>query len=166
MNLIKQSKILRFDRNFFWLFFSTGALIGFLPCCPGTFGAFEGLVLFWFARKFSILHQFFLILFVTILGIISSEFTSRVLGDEDPEIVVIDEIAGMWIGVLGKTTLLEFLLAFVLFRVIDINKPFPIKKLEKLHGGFGIMVDDLFAGAITNILVIFITYSVKKIGLM
>ncbi len=169
MSLMKQLKILHFnefDKNFFWIFISSGALVGFLPLCPGTFGALEGLIFFWFIKNLSIVYQILLIIIVTILGIISSHFTSKILKEEDPEIVVIDEIVGMWISVLWKTTILEFILAFILFRIIDINKPFPLKKLEKLHGGFGIMADDILAGVFTNILVVILIYLAKNLGLI
>ena len=169
MNLMKQLKILHFnefDKNFFWIFISSGALVGFLPLCPGTFGGLEGLIFFWFIKNLSMVYQILLIIIVTILGIISSDFTSKILKEKDPEIVVIDEIVGMWISVLWKTTILEFILAFILFRIIDINKPFPLKKLEKLHGGFGIMADDILAGVFTNILVIILIYLAKNLGLI
>jgi len=169
MSFIKKLKIFHFsefDKNFFWLFVSSGALIGFLPLCPGTFGALEGLIIFWFLKNLSLFAQLIIILLISILGVISSHFASKILGNKDPDIVVIDEIAGMWVSLLGKVTILEYFLAFVLFRIIDISKPFPLKKLEKLSGGWGIMVDDLLAGVFTNILVTILSYLVKTHGLI
>lgn len=100
------------------------------------------------------------------MGIISSGFTSKLLKNNDPDFVIIDEIAGMWIGVVGKHTFLEFILAFIIFRIIDIQKPYPFKKLEKLPNGWGIMADDIIAGFLTNILVIVLIYIAKYLTLI
>jgi len=169
VNLKRNYRILpfnQFDKNFFWLFISSGALVGFLPPCPGTFGSLEGLIFFWFLKDLPLLKQALLIVVITFLGVISSGVTSRILKEKDPEIVVIDEIAGMWIGVMGKHTLLEFLLAFIIFRVIDIKKPYPLKKSEKLPCGWGIMADDLIAGALTNLFVTVFLYLAKYFSII
>ena len=62
----------------------------------------------------------------------------------------------MWFSLIGKTNLWEFILGFVLFRVIDITKPFPLKRLESLPSGTGIMADDIAGGILTNALLIVI----------
>ncbi len=169
MSLKRKYRILPFnwfEKNFLWIFISSGALAGFLPFCPGTFGALEGLIFFWFLRNLPLTTQFFLVLAVTLLGVISSGFASKILKDKDPEIVVIDEIAGMWIGVVGKHSIIEFLLAFVIFRIVDINKPYPIKKFEKLPNGWGIMADDVVAGILTNFLVTCFLFIAKYFSLI
>jgi len=169
MSLKGNYKILPFNqfyKNFLWVFISSGALIGFLPLCPGTFGSLEGLIFFWFLKNLSLNYQLLLILGITILGIISSDITSKLLKTKDPDFVVIDEIAGMWISVVGKHTLLEFVLAFFLFRLIDIKKPYPLKKSEKLPYGWGIMADDIIAGILTNFSVTFLLYIVNYLGLI
>ncbi len=66
--------------------------------------------------------------------------------DDDPSEVVVDEFAGVWIALMGAATGAEWFLAFVLFRVFDIAKPYPVNRLEGLPGGLGIMADDLAAG--------------------
>jgi phosphatidylglycerophosphatase A len=85
---------------------------------------------------------------ITLLGVIASTEASRFFKKSDPSHVVIDEVAGQlvtlqWTGVgpIGATV------GFLLFRALDIVKPWPANKLESLHGGAGIMADDLMAGA-------------------
>ena len=67
---------------------------------------------------------------------------------EDPGLVVVDEVVGQWIALAGATALnwKSFLAAFVLFRLFDIFKPPPVRQLEALHGGVGIVMDDVMAG--------------------
>jgi phosphatidylglycerophosphatase A len=164
MNLKRNYKILpfnQFDKNFFWIFLSSGALIGFLPPCPGTFGSLEGLIIFWFLKNLSLIYQLFLILGIIIIGILSSDRVSKSLKAKDPDFVVIDEIAGMWISVLGKNTLIEFILAFIIFRIVDIKKPYPLKKIETLPYGWGIMIDDIIAGILTNFFVTLLIHIAK-----
>jgi phosphatidylglycerophosphatase A len=167
--LKRNYKILPFNqlnKNFFWIFLSSGALIGFLPPCPGTFGSLEGLIIFWFLKNLSLINQLFLILGIIIIGIISSDWVSKFLKAKDPDFVIIDEIAGMWIGVLGKNTLIEFVLAFIIFRIVDIKKPYPLKKFENLPYGWGIMIDDIIAGILTNFFVTFLIYIAKYLSLI
>jgi phosphatidylglycerophosphatase A len=169
MNLKRNYKILpfnQFDKNFFWVFLSSGALIGFLPPCPGTFGSLEGLIIFWFLKNLSLIYQLSLILGIIVVGIISSDWVSKSLKAKDPDFVVIDEIAGMWISVLGKNTLMEFILAFIIFRIVDIKKPYPLKKFENLPYGWGIMIDDIIAGILTNFFVTLLIYIAKYLSLI
>jgi phosphatidylglycerophosphatase A len=73
-------------------------------------------------------------------------------GLEDPGIVVIDEVAGMWVSLLFlPLTPVTAVAAFVIFRIFDVVKPFPARRLEDLPGGYGIMCDDLMAGAYANL---------------
>lgn len=81
-------------------------------------------------------------------GVWAAGRTARAQGLEDPQIVVVDEVLGQWIA-LGAAVSLSWqscLAAFLLFRLFDIWKPFPIRRLEKLPGGWGIVADDLLAG--------------------
>jgi phosphatidylglycerophosphatase A len=76
--------------------------------------------------------------------------TATAYGKEDPGLVVVDEVLGQWVTLLGATAYnpISFGAAFVIFRLLDIWKPGPIRRLEKLPGGYGIMADDLAAGAV------------------
>lgn len=97
----------------------------------------------------------------TIIGTAAANSYSKLTGIKDPKEVVVDEIAGQAIALLGIASvehdlvnslqvLLEVGLAFLLFRLFDIWKPWPIRRLEKLPGGWGIMADDLAAGAVAG----------------
>ncbi|NPA40006.1 MAG: phosphatidylglycerophosphatase A [Thermodesulfobacteria bacterium] len=145
-------------KNFIWVFISSWALIGFLPPCPGTWATLEAVLMFWFFRDLSILNQLLIVAGVTLVGIISSHLTSKILREKDPDLVVIDEVAGVWLGLVGKLHAWEFVFGFIIFRAIDILKPFPIKRFEKLPGGFGIMIDDLIAGIFTNLILLALLY--------
>ena len=86
-------------------------------------------------------------LIITGIGIWAADRTQDLLRKKDPSAVVIDEVAGfMTAMLLLPMTWSSLLLAFFLFRIFDVLKPFPIKHLEKLKGGFGIVLDDLLAG--------------------
>jgi len=145
-------------KNLVWILISSWAFIGFLPPCPGTWASVEGALIFWFFRDLPILKQLLIVLGVTVLGVISSHFSSKVVNEKDPDFVVIDEVAGVWVALLGKNSAIEFVIALVLFRVIDIKKPVFVKKFEELPGGLGIMADDVVAGIITNVLVLIIVF--------
>jgi phosphatidylglycerophosphatase A len=84
---------------------------------------------------------------ITVIGIPPSSTVARESGVKDPGFVVIDEVAGQMIALIGVPLNWKYLLAgFILFRAFDIVKPFPLRRLEKLPGGTGIMMDDVGAG--------------------
>ena len=88
---------------------------------------------------------------VIAIGTVASSEAEQVLGKKDPGCIVIDEFAGYLVAmafVPREPALIAA--AFVLFRFFDILKPWPIKKLEKIKGGWGVMVDDLVAGLFTS----------------
>ena len=89
---------------------------------------------------------------MTVLGFTCAGAIARSTGDDDPSIVVIDETAGQMVALLFHVLTWRTLMAgFVLFRLFDIIKPPPICRLERLPGGTGIMVDDLAAGLLANL---------------
>ena len=82
-----------------------------------------------------------------ILGIPASTLVARESGRKDPQFVVVDEVAGQWIALLGShASWHHALIALVLFRLFDITKPFPVRQLESLPEGWGIVCDDVAAG--------------------
>ena len=129
-------------------YFSTVVNIGHLPLAPGTWGSLAAL-LFWFLILPTISSITFIvtIIIIFILGIYTSSITERVLDKKDPSIIVIDEWVGQWIALLflPKSFVLG-IVAFALFRLFDIWKPYPIHRLDNIKGGFGIMIDDVLAG--------------------
>jgi len=131
----------------FFRFVASGFGIGFLPRAPGTAGALLGLVL---CIPLLLAPPFVLptaCLLVSLLGFWAIR-AARIEGD--PGWVVIDEIAGQWVALLGlaRPTVIDFAAAFVLFRVFDIVKPGPVGWADRQGGAAGIMADDLIAGAI------------------
>ena len=91
---------------------------------------------------------------VTLLGIWSGGRVERAVGQKDPGIIVIDEVAGMALSVLFlPRTIPVLLVAFFLFRLFDVWKPFPARESQALTGGLGVMVDDLIAGVYALVLV-------------
>ena len=127
--------------------------VGSVPVTPGTFGTVASLPLILILNHASPLQKVSFLVLFTALAIWSAGLCARILGKKDPSEIVIDEVAGFLLTVLflppSRTVLL---LAFILFRVFDILKPFPIGTLDRnIPGGTGIVVDDLFAGVYTYI---------------
>lgn len=121
---------------------------------PGTWGSFAATVIWYFALRAAHLNSWTVAAIsvagavaVTIIGIPAASIVERECGREDPGFVVIDEVAGQWL-VLAAAPLhvAHALVGFLLFRIFDIVKPPPARQLERLHGGTGIMLDDLAAG--------------------
>ena len=142
--------------------------VGYLPLAPGTWGSVVAVSVYlvlhriWFSssnilpradvRSFHIV-LLAIVVTVTVVGTWAASRTERVLRIKDPGKVVIDEVAGQLLALLAvpvtfwssgdATTVLA---AFILFRIFDIVKPYPARRLEGMHGGVGIMADDLVAG--------------------
>ena len=132
-----------------WRFAATFFYLGKLPFVPGTWGSL-GALLLWLLLPvaFSIHLSVIVILFV--LGVYSSNKMAKYLDDHDPSEVVIDEVVGMGISLFMLPHSLGFyLLAFILFRIFDIVKPWFIYRIQNLPGGWGIMLDDVLAGFFT-----------------
>jgi phosphatidylglycerophosphatase A len=146
-------------------FIGTGAGAGLIPVAPGTFGSIEGAAIFACislaiartgtdrasARTGLWLLIIAVNLFVFGVGVWASGRVARLLGTSDPGRVVIDEVSGQLISLtplLFGSTWQSILLGFILFRAFDILKPYPISKLERLPGGWGIMMDDVGAGVL------------------
>jgi phosphatidylglycerophosphatase A len=134
-----------------WL--ACGFGIGLAPVAPGTFGSLPGLLLAWVLVRLG--GQVALavgIVAVAVVGTWSAHALAARLGLKDPGVIVVDEIAGQMLTLLGVAMTGSVLAAaFVLFRAFDVLKPPPARQLEGLPGGFGIMADDLAAGFYANL---------------
>ena len=137
---------------------------GYVPKGPGTAGSLGGLVVaFLFVQWVQVPPVFFALLAAILLApaIWAAGVVAREDQTEDPQIVVVDEVVGQWITLAGAGHLnhaqnwKSWLLAFGLFRLFDIWKPWPVRQLEKLPGGTGIVMDDVMAG-IYGALVLFV----------
>jgi phosphatidylglycerophosphatase A len=130
---------------------STALGVGYVPVAPGTFGSAVGLLLWWVLPQ-SDAVRVASILIVFAAGAWSGTIAERHFHTADPRHVVIDEVLGMLITLLfNPVGWTGAVLGFLLFRVADIVKPFPARRLEALHGGLGIMADDAAAAVYSNI---------------
>lgn len=129
------------------LILSTWFGTGLLPIAPGTFGTVAAVPFAFGLTCLPIGYAVFFIWIVVAAAVWTSGQTHKLLGNDDPSVVVIDEVAGYLLTMfLLPPSCLNFGLGFLLFRTFDILKPYPIKKVEKLRGGVGIVMDDLVAG--------------------
>jgi len=111
-------------------------------------------LVFWFLPEDSNLIHLILLAASVLIGTWSAHEYALHTGIKDPSEVVIDEVAGMWISLLFiPKNIFLFTLAFVLFRLFDIFKPWVINKVQDMKGGFGIMLDDILAGIFTRIII-------------
>lgn len=137
--------------RFVALALATSAGVGYVPFAPGTFGSLAGLLLWWLVPS-NVLFQLALITILFVAGSWSGSVAERHFGSTDPGPVVIDEVLGMLITLfLNPVTWGGAVLGFLLFRLSDIVKPFPANKLEQLHGGVGVMADDVMAAIYANL---------------
>jgi phosphatidylglycerophosphatase A len=133
---------------------ATGLGSGYSPFAPGTAGSAVGLLLFWPVALLPLAWQAALTAAVFAAGVAAASHLARRLGIEDPGVVVIDEVVGMWITLLAlPLTPFTAAVGFFAFRAMDVWKPWPARQLEHLHGGWGIMADDVMAGVYANLLV-------------
>ena len=140
-------------RNDLIVFLATGFFTGFLPTMPGTWGTFAGIPLVIISHRLtSIMQAVVTIVFVTFAAYIAGR-AEILFQDRDARPIVIDEMVGLLITLLWlPLNFLTLCLGFVLFRLFDIVKPPPIGILEKrLHGGWGIVLDDVLAGVFANV---------------
>jgi phosphatidylglycerophosphatase A len=150
------------------LFIATAAGLGYFPTAPGTLGSLVGVAIFGFFDYFAPLnflpnpnHMLWgralwvgtwmlpLTLLIAVAGVWASSQVEKRFGEKDPQYVVIDEVSGQhltYVLALALGSWKYLLLGFILFRVLDIWKPFPARQAESLPGGWGIMADDWIAG--------------------
>lgn len=130
--------------------------IGYLPLAPGTWASLAAACLWYFLQQnivFTAGLQLLAVSASVIIGIWSSVRLENVWG-KDPSKIVIDEWAGMWITLLFLPADWRILiLALLVFRILDIWKPSIIKRAEEIKGGWGVMMDDIIAGVIGNVLI-------------
>jgi phosphatidylglycerophosphatase A len=133
------------------LAFATVCGVGYAPIAPGTFGTAAGLLLWWLLGK-SLSVQATAIVVIFVVGSWSGNIAERHFGRTDPGQVVVDEVMGMLITLFYNPVGWRGALAgFLLFRVADVIKPYPANRLERLHGGVGVMADDGMAAIYANL---------------
>jgi phosphatidylglycerophosphatase A len=130
---------------------ATSAGVGYIPFAPGTFGSLAGLLIWWLLPE-SAAVQLGVIVGLFVLGSWSASIAEQHFASTDPGPVVIDEVMGMLITLfLNPVGWVGVTLGFLLFRASDIIKPYPSNRLERLHGGIGVMADDAMAAVYANL---------------
>ncbi len=136
------------------MFVATGCYLGKIPFAPGTFGSFFGLLLcFILSGIYTGWAVFITVIFIA-GAVWISHTAEKILKKEDPGCIVIDEMAGMMVTLVGLPfNLFTAGAGFIVFRLLDIIKPFPVRALERrLGGGIGVVMDDVLAGVMGNII--------------
>jgi phosphatidylglycerophosphatase A len=142
------------------VFIATVGYCGYFPIAPGTVGSAAGLLVYllvWWTQ--SAFVEVALIAGLFAAGVWAGTTSERYFGGIDPGPIVLDEVVGMLItlafipvGITGA------LIGFLLFRIFDVVKPFPARRLEALHGGLGVMADDAMAAIYANIVLRLVLY--------
>jgi phosphatidylglycerophosphatase A len=152
---------IHFDRNFWVKFFSTGFFISSLmPFAPAIWGVVLGCSLALITNSWALIFKLCLLICLIFISIPLATQTEKILKKgKDPQVIVIDEVVGiefafLWFNLWKKITLFHisiplFVLLTVIYTFFDAVEPFPIKKIEKLPGGWGIVLDDIMAGIYT-----------------
>jgi phosphatidylglycerophosphatase A len=151
--------------NFVVKIIATFGLTGYFPIFPATFASFVFILLYLFVPGGEVLAHPVVCAVTLIVSIPVSTRMERQYGN-DPSCVVIDEVVGMqailvWssgVGVWGG------LIAFFLFRIFDVLKPFPVDRSQKLPGGWGIVVDDLLAGLYARVCLVALSLLFPSLG--
>ncbi len=135
------------------VFIATCAYVGYAPIAPGTFGSAIGLAVFYVVRQQrSTTVEVAVIVALAAVGLWSATEAEHHFGGIDPGPVVIDEVIGMLITLAFiPVNVAGAIVAFFIFRFLDVVKPWPARRLEHLPGGFGVVLDDMMAGVYGNI---------------
>ncbi len=124
--------------------------LGHSPFMPGTIGSIGGLIVYFLVRNNEILYGFSMI-FLFMLGVLFAGEAEHVYNRKDAQMIVIDEATGILLALFFVPySIFSVVLGFFLFRVFDIVKPYPAKRVEKLAGSMGVMFDDIIAALYTN----------------
>jgi phosphatidylglycerophosphatase A len=135
------------------LFVATCGYLGYVPLAPGTFGSAAGLAVFYAVRTTeSVVVELAVIAILFAVGIWSGTVAEHHFGGVDPGPVVMDEVVGMLITLaLLNVNVTGALVGFLVFRILDVIKPWPSAGFEKLPGGLGVMADDGMAAIYGNL---------------
>ena len=136
--------------------FCTGFGIGNLPLFPGTLASLSILPVVWFFKQnYGIINFLIFLVFYFFISLILIKICLKKEKKKDPSYIVIDEHIGQAVALLFcNETILNYLLAFLLFRFFDILKPFPISYFDRINNSFGIIADDIVAGLIAGIVLV------------
>jgi phosphatidylglycerophosphatase A len=146
------------------LFLATGFYVGNIPPAPGTLGSLIGLALCFLLAGIQLPPVIILAVLFIGFAVWIAHAAEKILKKKDPGCIVIDEVAGMVVTLIGLPfNLTTAVIGFIIFRILDILKPFPIRTLDKrLAGGIGIVADDVVAGIFANIILRVLLYISDK----
>ncbi len=135
------------------LFLATGCSVGKIPTAPGTFGTLAGLPLCLFLSKLELGAAAVITLLFILFSAVVARQAESMLKKKDPGCIVIDEIAGIMVALFGLPfDVFTVASGFVLFRILDIFKPFPVGYVDRsISGGAGVVMDDVAAGIMANV---------------
>lgn len=136
------------------LFIATCGYLGYVPVAPGTFGSAAGLAVFFLIRSTgSVTLELAAILVLFAIGIWSGTIAEHHFGGVDPAPVIMDEVVGMLITLAFlPVSVTGAIVGFLVFRVLDVFKPWPSARFERLPGGLGVMADDGMAAIYGNVM--------------
>ena len=136
------------------MFLATGCYVGRVPVAPGTFGSLLALIPCFFLSGLPLTVAFGIILVFIVLAVWVAAGAEEILKAQDPGCIVIDEVAGMMMTLAGLPfDVLTVVSGFIVFRLLDIIKPVPIRTVERrFSGGAGVVLDDVIAGLMANVL--------------
>jgi len=145
--------------KYFFLFWATGGGSGYIPWAPGTAGTAVGILFFWGLSQLSGALYFLTLFAFIFFAVWIAARAEIILKQPDARVIVIDEIAGLLVAMVGIPFCLKNIgMSFLIFRILDTIKPFPARWIDQnLSGGWGIVFDDLIAGIYTNIIFRIIT---------
>jgi phosphatidylglycerophosphatase A len=127
---------------------ATGGYVGLLPKAPGTWGSLAALLPWLLVKDLALVPYLAVLAAVFVIGFFAAGSAEKILDRPDAGAIVIDEILGMFITLtVAPDHPAAWFLGFILFRLFDIAKPFPVSWFDRrIHGGIGIMMDDVVAG--------------------
>ena len=146
------------DPRFFWLSLFG---VGLIKPAPGTIASLLTVLFWWFfLSDLLVIYQVALLFTYVVASILLYRSFAETVAVEDPSEVVADEFAGMWLALIFlPKEIASVVAAFLVFRLLDIGKPFFIGWIDRnVHGAFGVMADDLAAGAVTSLFLLLAVY--------
>jgi phosphatidylglycerophosphatase A len=141
-------------------FLATGFGSGLAPFVPGTMGTLVGVVICLLCLPLPWPIRLLIVIALLALSIYVAGQAEKIYQKKDDQRIVIDEIIGIQITMLPVAiTILHLCVGFVLFRIFDILKPFPIGNLQRLPGGWGVVIDDVAAGIYAGVILLALNYA-------
>jgi phosphatidylglycerophosphatase A len=143
-------------------FLACGFGSGLAPIAPGTFGTLAGVPICLLCLPLPWFLRLLVVLVLMALSIYIAGRAEEIYQKKDDQRIVIDEIIGLQVTMLPvMITTLHLCAGFVLFRIFDILKPFPLDNLQRLPGGWGVVLDDVGAGIYAGVLMLLLVYVIK-----